>query len=114
VADKVALGQISSEYFGFPCQFGFLRLLQTSTSSSSYIIWGWYRSPQLHSTGPLYVRKLAHKTIFKGLIWELDKCNDQLHHPIALAQGNIVRYIQYISARKAIQGTKNMTEIQYG
>jgi hypothetical protein len=25
--DKVALGQISTEYFGFPCQFAFHRLL---------------------------------------------------------------------------------------
>jgi hypothetical protein len=25
--DKVALGQVSSEYFGFPCQFAFHRLL---------------------------------------------------------------------------------------
>jgi hypothetical protein len=28
VVDKVALGQVSSEYFGFPCQFSFYRLLQ--------------------------------------------------------------------------------------
>jgi hypothetical protein len=27
VADKVALGQVFSEYFGFPCQFPFHRLL---------------------------------------------------------------------------------------
>jgi fatty acid desaturase len=26
VVDKVALGQVSSEYFGFPCQFSFHRL----------------------------------------------------------------------------------------
>jgi hypothetical protein len=25
VVDKVALGQVSSEYFGFPCQFSFHR-----------------------------------------------------------------------------------------
>jgi hypothetical protein len=29
VEDKVALGQVSSEYFGFPWQFSFHRLLQT-------------------------------------------------------------------------------------
>jgi hypothetical protein len=29
VADKVALGQVFSEYFGFPCQFSFHRLLHT-------------------------------------------------------------------------------------
>jgi hypothetical protein len=27
VVEKVALGQVSSEYFGFPCQFSFHRLL---------------------------------------------------------------------------------------
>jgi hypothetical protein len=29
VVDKVDLGQIFSEYFGFPCQFSFHRLLHT-------------------------------------------------------------------------------------
>jgi hypothetical protein len=28
VVDKVAPGQVSSEYFGFPCQFSFHKLLQ--------------------------------------------------------------------------------------
>jgi hypothetical protein len=27
VVDKVALGHVSYEYFGFPCQFSFHRLL---------------------------------------------------------------------------------------
>jgi hypothetical protein len=31
VLDKVALGQVFSEYFGFPCQFSFHRLLHTGT-----------------------------------------------------------------------------------
>jgi hypothetical protein len=34
--DKVALGQVFSEYFGFPCQ---------SPSSPSSVIWGWYNRP---------------------------------------------------------------------
>jgi hypothetical protein len=29
VVDKVELGQVSSEHFGFPCQFSFHRLLHT-------------------------------------------------------------------------------------
>jgi hypothetical protein len=29
VVDKVALGQISSEYFGFPCPFSFHQMLHT-------------------------------------------------------------------------------------
>jgi hypothetical protein len=35
VMDKVALGQVFSQYFGFPCQFSFHQLLQ---KSSSFII----------------------------------------------------------------------------
>jgi hypothetical protein len=33
VVDKVALGQVSSEYFGFPCQFSFHQMLHTHLSS---------------------------------------------------------------------------------
>jgi hypothetical protein len=36
VVEKVALGQVFSEYFGFPCQISFHQLLQKSSSS---IIW---------------------------------------------------------------------------
>jgi hypothetical protein len=32
VVDKVALGQVFSEYFGFPCQISFHQLLQKSSS----------------------------------------------------------------------------------
>jgi hypothetical protein len=34
VVDKVALGQVFSEYFGFPCQFSFHRLLHNHHLSS--------------------------------------------------------------------------------
>jgi hypothetical protein len=34
VAEEVALGQVSSEYFGFPCQFSFHRLLHIHHLSS--------------------------------------------------------------------------------
>jgi hypothetical protein len=34
VVDKVALGQVSSEYFGFPCQFSLHRLLHSHHLSS--------------------------------------------------------------------------------
>jgi hypothetical protein len=33
LVDKVALGQVFSEYFGFPCQYSFHQLLQKSSSS---------------------------------------------------------------------------------
>jgi hypothetical protein len=34
VMEKVALGQVCSEYFGFPCQFSFHQLLHTHHLSS--------------------------------------------------------------------------------
>jgi hypothetical protein len=34
VVDKVTLGLVFSEYFGFPCQFSFHRLLHTHYRSS--------------------------------------------------------------------------------
>jgi hypothetical protein len=34
VVEKVALGQVIPEYFGFPCQFSFHRLLHTHHLSS--------------------------------------------------------------------------------
>jgi hypothetical protein len=40
VVDKVALGQVFSEYFGFPRQFEFHRLLH-----HHHVIWGWYNRP---------------------------------------------------------------------
>jgi hypothetical protein len=38
VVDKVAPGQISSEYFGFPCQIHTTNCAKKSTSSSSSLI----------------------------------------------------------------------------
>jgi hypothetical protein len=46
VVDKVALGQVFAEYFGFPCQFSFHQLLQKSSSS---IIWCSYNRPKVAS-----------------------------------------------------------------
>jgi hypothetical protein len=43
VMDKIALGQVFSEYFGFPCQSLFHQLLQ---KSSLFIIWGLYNGPK--------------------------------------------------------------------
>jgi hypothetical protein len=43
VVDKVALGQVSSEYFGFPCQTLFIT--PNSSQSPSPIIRDWYNRP---------------------------------------------------------------------
>jgi hypothetical protein len=44
VVDKVALCQVFSEYFGFPCQPSFHQLLHNHPSP---IIWGWYNKPEV-------------------------------------------------------------------
>jgi hypothetical protein len=44
VVDKMALGQVFSEYFGFPCQSPFHQLLHNHPSS---IIWGLYNRPEV-------------------------------------------------------------------
>jgi hypothetical protein len=41
VVDKVALGQVFSEYFGFPCHYLFHQLL---LNHHPHIIWGWYNN----------------------------------------------------------------------
>jgi hypothetical protein len=43
VVDKVALGQVFSEYFGFPCQSSFHQFLHNHHHLS--ITWGWYNRP---------------------------------------------------------------------
>jgi hypothetical protein len=59
VVDKVALGQVFSEYFGFPCQSSFHQLL---TQSPSSIIWSLYNKPEVavvpsgHSLTPLIIK----------------------------------------------------------
>jgi hypothetical protein len=40
--EKVALGQVLSEYFGFPCQ---IRIPPIAPQSPSSIVWGWYNRP---------------------------------------------------------------------
>jgi hypothetical protein len=55
VVDKVALGQVFSEYFGFPCQSSFHQLLQKSSTS---IIWGLYNRPKW----PQYLGTRSHPT----------------------------------------------------
>jgi hypothetical protein len=44
VVDEVALRQVFSEYFGFPCQSSFHQLLQKSSAS---IIWGLYNRAEV-------------------------------------------------------------------
>jgi hypothetical protein len=45
VGDRVVVGQVFSEYFGFRCQFSFHRLPHSSSSSSSSNIRDWYSRP---------------------------------------------------------------------
>jgi hypothetical protein len=50
VVDKVALGQVLSEYFGFPCQSSFHQLLQKSSSSIIWPKWPQYLGTLSHPT----------------------------------------------------------------
>jgi hypothetical protein len=43
VVDKVALGQVFSEYFDFPYQSSFHQLLH----NQPHLIWGWYNRPEV-------------------------------------------------------------------
>jgi hypothetical protein len=58
VVDKVALGQVFSEYFGFPCQSSFH---QISPQSPSPIIWGWYNRPVVAAVPKVPPHKLKKK-----------------------------------------------------
>jgi hypothetical protein len=44
VVDKVVLGQVFSEYFGFPCQSSFHQVLH---NHPHLIIWGMYNRPEV-------------------------------------------------------------------
>jgi hypothetical protein len=46
VVDKVALGQVFSEYFGFPCQSSFHQLLHNHPHLSFYHL-GLYNRPEV-------------------------------------------------------------------
>jgi hypothetical protein len=65
--DKVALGQVFSEYFGFPCQFSFHRLLHTHLSTGAGTIG---RSIKWTQVSP-HPKKLKKKllTCFKLNAW---------------------------------------------
>jgi hypothetical protein len=58
VVDKMALGQVFSEYFGFPCQSSFRQIFPQSSSSS--VIWDWYNRSIL-TTLPPSVSRLSRK-----------------------------------------------------
>jgi hypothetical protein len=44
VVEKVVLGQVFSEYFGFPLP---IFISPVAPQSPSPIIWGWYNRPEL-------------------------------------------------------------------
>jgi hypothetical protein len=72
VVDKVALGQVFSEYFGFPCQSSFHQLLQ---KSSSPIIWGLYnrsKRPQYQGLSPTPPIIIKNSKLFCGVLAELN------------------------------------------
>jgi hypothetical protein len=65
VVDKVALGQVSSEYFGFPCQSSFHQLLHSHLSSGAGTIgqkWPQYKGL---SPTPLAIKKTLVSTLVR-------------------------------------------------
>jgi hypothetical protein len=68
VVDKVALGQVFSEYFGFPCQFAFHRLLQIHHLSSGAGTIGKLlaEEPSGPSLNPQETNKKKRKTLKKN------------------------------------------------
>jgi hypothetical protein len=79
VEENWGLKKVFSEYFGFPCQFSFHRLLQTHHLSSG----GWYNRPnsgrrtkwtQSHPTPQFFT--LQHKRATNMLTWQMDRPTD--------------------------------------
>jgi hypothetical protein len=62
---KVALGQVFSEYFGFPLPI-FIPLI--SPHSPSPIIWGWYNMPVVAAVPKVPPHKKSYYRIYQRLI----------------------------------------------
>jgi hypothetical protein len=65
VMDKVALGQVFSEYFGFPCQSSFHQILKTHNNHPGQVQWAnWWPTCRVDPVGlhsPLFeLRKTCH------------------------------------------------------
>jgi hypothetical protein len=69
VVDKVALGQVYSEYLGFPFQFSFHRLLHTHHFS-----YGAGKIGQLVAEVPSGIRKKKKKTVKNVDLWDVAPC----------------------------------------
>jgi hypothetical protein len=89
VVDKVVLGQVFSEYFGFPCT---IFIPPISPQSPSPIIRGWYssgRSTKRLGLTPLRIKK---KGIFPSFFLFISKFSSflLLYCPLFLACGRIM------------------------
>jgi hypothetical protein len=60
VVDKVALGQVFSEYFGFPCLPIFI-----PPQSPSPIIWGWYNRPVVAAVPKVPPHRIKYIYIYR-------------------------------------------------
>jgi hypothetical protein len=58
VVDKVALGQVFSEYFGFPCLPIFIP--PVSPQSPLPLVWGWYNRPAVAAEPKVPPHKLKN------------------------------------------------------
>jgi hypothetical protein len=60
VVDKVALGQVFSEYFGFPCT---IFITPNSPQSPSHIIRGWYNRPVMAAVPKSPTAQIKKKSV---------------------------------------------------
>jgi hypothetical protein len=74
VVDKVALWQVFCEYFGFPCQFTFHRLLHTHLSSGAGTTGQIVADVPsgLISPHPKNLTKLRAILIFSHVVWKAE------------------------------------------
>jgi hypothetical protein len=70
LVDKMVLGQVFSEYFGFPCQFLLHQFLHNHHHPR--MIWGWYSSPVVAAVPSglsLTPLRMTIKNNYKGIIF---------------------------------------------
>jgi hypothetical protein len=68
VVDKVALGQVFSEYFGFPCQSSFYQLLHNHPHLSSGVGTIGQKWPQLKGLSPTPLAIIKEKYLLSNIV----------------------------------------------
>jgi hypothetical protein len=92
VVDKVALGQVFPEYFGFPCQIFILPIAPQSPSS---LFWGLYNRPEVAAVpsglSPTPLIKKILRNPFTG--YAINICHSVTSNGIGNSSRGIRKYI---------------------